>query len=109
MRMMALQLIGFAPLVYAAIFFTISFFVLLVVRKLEKGGFRYFGLAVVAMLWGCALLILTLGFQVMPTRGPMMMHEMRMQGPSMSRQAAPGVVKLQQNPATKTKIPEAQK
>lgn len=109
MRTTALQLIGLVPLVYATIFFTISFFVLLVVRKLEKGAFRYFGLAVVAMLWGCAFLILTLGFQVMPTRGPMMMHGMRMQSPLMSRQAAPGVAKLQQNPDTKTKIPETQK
>ena len=109
MRMMAFQLIGLASLVYAAIFFAISFFVLLVVRKLEKGGFRYFGLAVVAILWSSALLILTVGFQVISTRSPMMMHGMRMHRPSMSQQATPGVAKLQQNPNTKTTIPEAQK
>lgn len=95
--MMMFRLIGLASLIYATIFFAISFFVLLVVRKLEKGGFRYFGLAVVGMLWLSAVLILSTGIQSLSNQCPMM-RGAKMHKTEMMQKSMPGMMKGQEMP-----------
>jgi hypothetical protein len=64
---------GLIALVPVAVLLTISFFVLLVLRKLDSDGLKAFGYAVVALLWVCAALIFGIGVYTMVSgRHPMM-------------------------------------
>jgi len=67
------RLVGFLAIVPATILLTISFFVLLVLRKIEAHGLKAFGYVVVSLLWLGALMVFSLGIYTVSTgRHPMM-------------------------------------
>lgn len=101
------QIIGLASVIYATIFFTISFFVLLIVRKLEEGGFRYFGLAVVGMLWLSAALILSTGAQALSSQRSMMLRNAKIYRQQMMQRNIPVMPKAQQLMPKAQQQPEA--
>lgn len=55
------QVIGVFLIIPATILLTISFFVLLVLRKLESEGLKAFGHVIVVLLWVSAVMLLGLG------------------------------------------------
>jgi hypothetical protein len=64
---------GAIALVPVTVLLTISFFVLLVLRKLDSDGLKTFGYVVVVLLWLSAALILGMGVRFMASgRHPMM-------------------------------------
>jgi hypothetical protein len=72
--MMMQRLIGLFALVPATVLLTISFFVLVVIGKIEKAGLKAFGYVVAALLWVAALLVSSAGLYTLSTgRCPMQM------------------------------------
>ena len=76
--------LGVCTLIPATMLLTVSFFVLVVLRKTE-GGLKTFGSVVAALLWIAAALVLSMGVYVMATGQRCMMPMMRhmMQPPQM--------------------------
>jgi len=77
------RLVGLIALVPATVLLTISFFVLVMISKIEKQGLKAFGYVVSALLWTAALLVLSIGIYTLSTgRCPMqnMMQHCMMQG-----------------------------
>jgi hypothetical protein len=73
MMMGASRLIGTFAILPASILLTISFFVLVVLRKTEGSGLKAFGYVVAALLWASTLLVFSMGIYVLSTgRHPMM-------------------------------------
>jgi hypothetical protein len=73
MMMGTFRLIGMLAILPATILLTISFFVLVMMRKIEGQGLKAFGYVVAALLWACALLVFSVGVYVLSTgRHPMM-------------------------------------
>ena len=78
------RLVGFLAIVPATILLTISFFVLLALRKIEAQGLKAFGYVVASLLWVGALMIFSLGIYTVSTgRHPMMSMFKNMQCPFM--------------------------
>ena len=76
------RVIGLFALIPATVLLTISFFVLVVIGKIEKVGLKAFGYVVAALLWVAALLASSAGIYTLSTgRCPMqMMMFGKMQG-----------------------------
>ena len=72
------RLAGLAALIPTTILLTISFFVLVVISKIEKQGLKAFGYVVAALLWAASLLVFSAGIYTLATgRCPMMEMMMR--------------------------------
>jgi hypothetical protein len=80
--MMMSRLGGLFAVIPAAVLLTISFFVLLGVRKAESQGLRAFGYVIAALLWAAVLLVISSGIYMMSTGRPPMICPMQqmMQG-----------------------------
>lgn len=76
------RLLGLFALIPATILLTISFFVLVVIEKIEKQGLKAFGYVVAALLWAAAFLVISTGIYTLSTgRCPMQaMMQGQMQG-----------------------------
>ena len=74
------KLMGFCAMIPATVLVTISFFVLVVLRKIEAGALKVFGYVVTVILWIAAILVFSAGiYMVSGGRQCMMqgkMHEM---------------------------------
>jgi len=84
----ASRLMGALAILPTTVLLTISFFVLVVLRKIEKEGLKAFGYVVAALLWISALLVFSMGIYVLSTgRHPMMkmMKGMEYSGPQMMK------------------------
>jgi hypothetical protein len=89
-----LRLAGLFAIIPSTLLLTVSFLVLVVMRKVEEKGLRAFGFVVVALLWASALLVFSAGIYTLSTgRHPavclmqemmkgkkQMMHQGRMPG-----------------------------
>ncbi|MFH1269901.1 MAG: hypothetical protein ABIH75_02440 [Candidatus Omnitrophota bacterium] len=73
------KLMGLFAIVPATLLLTVSFFVLLSLRKTEPQGLKAFGYVITVLLCLSALLVLSVGFYKM-SKGPCMMKEMKMRG-----------------------------
>lgn len=62
-----IRVLGVFAVIPAAIFLTISFFVLVVIRKIEGGALKAFGYVVSLLLWIAALLVITVGAYTIAT------------------------------------------
>jgi hypothetical protein len=72
--MQIFRLLGMYTIIPATIFLTISYFVMLTLRKVESRGFKNFGNLVVFSLWVCALVIFLSGvYAIFTGRHPMVM------------------------------------
>lgn len=98
------KMMGLIVLVPASVLLALSFFVLLVLSKMEKGRLRLFGYAVVAVLWIVSASLFSAGFYKVfacNPRGGCSMQEMRgkmggmMKGP---QQGAPMMREQTDNP-----------
>lgn len=76
------RLMGLFAIIPATVLLTISFFVLLALRKIEPHGLKVFGYVITALLWCCALLVFSLGVYKLSTgRCPMQeMMQCKMHG-----------------------------
>ena len=73
------RLMGLFAVIPATLFLTVSFFVLVVLRKIEDKALKGFGYVIVALLWFASALACSMGIYVASTgRHPMMcmMHDM---------------------------------
>ena len=61
----ALRLSGLFSLIPATIFLTLSFFVILVNRKLDSKPLKVFGFTIITLLWLCATLFLATGIRIL--------------------------------------------
>ncbi|MFH0739241.1 MAG: hypothetical protein V2A59_05245 [Candidatus Omnitrophota bacterium] len=78
------RLMGTLAILPATILLTISFFVLVVLRKVEREGLKAFGYVVAALLWISALLVFSMGIYVLSKgKHPMMMGGMKCSSPQM--------------------------
>lgn len=84
---------------HAAIFLTVSFFVLLVSRKADSQNLKTFGYAIAVLLWIAAALVFGKGLAGHP-----MMHRMHMWG-KMHKSMMGGKV-CNQAPGSQTQAPE---
>ena len=75
------RLIGLFALIPATVLLTISFFVLVVVRKLEAQALKAFGYVIAALLWLGVALLLSSGIYVISTGRSMMPCMMKGMGP----------------------------
>ncbi len=72
--MQIFRLLGIYTVIPATVFLTLSYFVMLTLRKVENRGFRIFGNLVVFLLWVCALVIFLSGVYALVTgRHPLVM------------------------------------
>lgn len=72
--MQIFRLLGIYTIIPATIFLTISYFVMLTLRKVEGKGLKGFGNFVVFCLWVCALVIFLSGvYAIVTGRHPMVM------------------------------------
>lgn len=81
---MMMRLCGMFAFIPATVLLTVSFFVLLTLRKSESQGLKAFGYVVAALLWLCSTLVLGAGAYTLATgRCPMMkaMHQMNCKMP----------------------------
>jgi len=98
--MSLLKPVGVFSIIPTTLILTVSFFVLMAVRKAETQRLKVFGYVIAALLWACAALVLAMGIYTLVQGGcPFMkymnkcsmrgqMHHMmneRMQPPSMQR------------------------
>jgi len=96
----ASRLMGTLAILPTAILLTISFFVLVILRKTEGQGLKAFGYVVAALLWTCALLVFSMGIYVLSTgKHPMMrmMEGMKFSSSQMMKPAMMGS-KMMQHP-----------
>jgi hypothetical protein len=96
MMMGASRLIGVLVLLPTTILLTISFFVLVILRKSEGQGLKAFGYVVAALLWVSALLIFSLGIYMFSTGRHPMMGGMKCYGSSMMK--SPMMGQMMQHP-----------
>lgn len=75
-----LRLMGLFAVIPATILLTISFFVLVVLRKIESGSLKAFGVLVTALLWIAALFIISTGAYTLVTGRPVCPMMKMMQG-----------------------------
>ena len=71
------RLLGLFAIIPTTVLLTISFFVLVVLRKIEVQGLKAFGYVIAALLWCSALLVFSLGIYTLSTGRcimPKMMH-----------------------------------
>lgn len=61
------RFIGMFALIPMTTLLTISFFVMVVLRKLESESLKSFGRIVVLLLWGCAVLVYSAGIYILAT------------------------------------------
>ena len=79
--MLMAKLIGLVAIIPLTMLLTVSFFVLLVLRKVEASPLKIFGYVIAALLWLSALMVLSGGIYNLSTgKCPMMtaMHQMKM-------------------------------
>ena len=90
MMMCSPKIMGMLAIVPSAVLLTISFFVLVVLRKLDKDGLKAFGYVVVALLWVCALMVFSSGIYALSSgkRGITGMMK-RMHCPGQQNMSAP--------------------
>lgn len=55
------KMLGLLAVVPATGLLALSFFVMVVLRKMEQDALKVFGYVVTALLWGCALLVFMAG------------------------------------------------
>ena len=67
MMMGASRLMGVLAVLPASILLTISFFVLILLRKIEGNGLKAFGYVVAALLWVSTFLVFSMGIYVLST------------------------------------------
>jgi hypothetical protein len=80
------RLAGFFAVIPVSVLLTISFFVLLTVRKAETQGLKAFGFVVAAVLWFASLVVFSTGIYILSTgrmpfrymMRPMMCEKMQM-------------------------------
>ena len=73
------RFIGLYAVIPATLLLTVSFFILVVLRKIESQALKVFAYVIIALLWFSTLLVLSLGIYTMSTgRHPMagMMQKM---------------------------------
>ena len=73
------RIMGFFAIIPATILLSISFFVLLVLRKAESQGLKAFGYVIASLLWLSSLLVVSMGIYTVSTGrhpGLHMMQEM---------------------------------
>jgi hypothetical protein len=75
---MLARLMGLCAIVPTTLILTVSFLVLVVVRKVESGALKIFGYVVTALLWLSAMLILSGGIFTLAS-GKCPMQKMMMQ------------------------------
>lgn len=95
------RLMGLFALVPTTLLLTVSFFVLVVLRKVESQVLRVFGYVVAALLWLTALLAFSAGIYTLST-GHCPMKEM-MQGPMCGKM--PGMMSADKQPMMKENMP----
>ncbi|MFA5144697.1 MAG: hypothetical protein WC723_01630 [Candidatus Omnitrophota bacterium] len=83
------RLAGLLAIIPATVLLTISFFVLLALRKAEAAGLKAFGYVIAALLWVGVLLVLSMGSYTLSTgRCPMKeMMKCQMKGMMMDGKA----------------------
>jgi len=62
-----IKALGIFAIVPATVLLTISFFVLVIVRKVEEEGLKSFGRIIAMLLWVAAILVFITGLYVMAT------------------------------------------
>lgn len=91
--MMGFKVFGLIAMVHAVILLVVSFFVLLAIRKIEKGeGLKIFGYVITALLWVAALGVFSTGvYKLSKGKGCMMQKEMKsnMQGMMQEKPGSP--------------------
>lgn len=95
---MGMKMFGLMALINMTVFLTISFFVLLALRKVEEKGLKIFGFVVVVLLWTVAGTILLTGVSAMcPMANKMMMGKGMCDRPGMMNKGrdmgGPGMMK----------------
>lgn len=65
--MIPVRLFGFLALIPTAMLLTVSFFVLVVLRKVEEKGIKAFGYVVTSLLWLAALVVFSVGIYILST------------------------------------------
>lgn len=88
------RFMGLFALIPVTVLLTISFFVLVVLRKTDNQGLKAFGYVIAALLWLSALLVSSSGLYTLSTGRPLcpMMKMMRPQMCAMQAQM-PGMMK----------------
>lgn len=72
--MQIIRLLGMYTIIPAAVFLTISFFVMVTIQKIENRGLKSFGNLVIFLLWVCALMLFLSGiYAVITGRHPIVM------------------------------------
>lgn len=71
------RLIGLFAIIPATILLTISFFVLVVIQRIEKPGLKAFGYVVASLLWLGVLIVGCAGIYTLATGRPPMMCMMK--------------------------------
>lgn len=75
-----MRLVGLFALIPAAVLLTISFFVLVVLRKLDTQGLKTFGYVVAVLLWVAAALVISAGAYTTASGDFCPMYKMMMKG-----------------------------
>jgi len=76
----ASRLMGLYAVIPATVLLTVSFFVLVSIRKLEGQALRAFGYVVAALLWISVTLMLATGMYTLSTGKCLMMNKMKHSG-----------------------------
>jgi len=79
------RIMGLFAVIPVAVLLTISFFVLVTVKKIEGQGLKAFGYTVAALIWAAALLVSSAGIYTLSTGRPVcpMMKMMNNKMPGM--------------------------
>ncbi|MBM3249658.1 MAG: hypothetical protein FJZ09_02290 [Candidatus Omnitrophica bacterium] len=103
------RLMGLCAVVPATLLLTVSFFVLVVIQRIEKAGLKAFGYVVAALLWLGVALVGSLGIYTLATGRPPMMCMMRAKMCEMMVSGMMGVKEGMMKPGPMEKMPAAQK
>ena len=107
------RLSGLFAIIPTTLLLAVSFFVLLVLRKVEEKGLKAFGYVVAALLWASALLIFSAGIYTLSTgRQPaicMMQEMMQKKMHQMMPQGQMSDMRMRQRQMKQQAKPEADK
>jgi len=100
---MLMRFMGLFAIIPTTLLLTVSFFILLAVRKVEAQGLKAFGYVIAALLWVSSLLVFTGGIYTLATGKPMMKCPMMCmmnqgKGQMMKKCMAPGMMQKDQMP-----------
>lgn len=102
---MLAKMMGLCAIIPATMLLTVSFFVLLALRKVESSAFKVFGYVVTALLWVSTIIVLTGGIYTLAT-GKCPMQKMMMQKRKMMCQEMMGSKMMDKQMMDMKKMPE---